>query len=148
MNIGDRIKSKRKEKRLTQKELSDLVNVSAQVISNWERDYTHPDYDDVARLSEVLNCSSDYLLGRTDKKESGVSYTAPLTKKDEQDIAKRLEQIKSDIEHTDGLAFDGEPLSKEAQESFLEAMEYVVRTTKKINKKYTPKKYRKENKDE
>lgn len=45
--------------------------------------------------------------------------------------------------HAEGLAFDDEPFSKEAQESFSKSMEYIVRTTKKINKKYTPKKYRK-----
>ena len=36
MNIGERIKAKRKQSKLTQTELGKLVNVSSQVISNWE----------------------------------------------------------------------------------------------------------------
>lgn len=35
-------------------------------------------------------------------------------------------------------------MSEEAIESFLEAMEYAVRQTQRINKKYIPKKYRKD----
>lgn len=65
IKIGERIKEQRKGKGWTQKHLATLVNVSPQVISNWERDYTSPDHDDIARLSEVLEVSSDYLLGKT-----------------------------------------------------------------------------------
>lgn len=62
--------------------------------------------------------------------------------KDDKDIAKRMEQIKKDLTSEDGLMFNGEPMSEEAIESFLEAMEYAVRQTQRINKKYIPKKYR------
>lgn len=81
-------------------------------------------------------------------KQNDGNSRSELTPKDEKDIAKRMEQIKNDLEHTDGLAFDGEPLSDEAKDSFLEAMEFIVRQTKKINKKYIPKKYRKGDDDE
>lgn len=65
-----------------------------------------------------------------------------LTQKDEKDIAKRLEQFREEIENSDGLAFSGEPLSDEAKESLIESMEHIFRQTQRINKKYTPKKYR------
>lgn len=64
--------------------------------------------------------------------------------KDEKDIAKRLEEIQKELENSDGLAFYGDPLSDEAKDSFLDAMDFILHQTKKINKKYTPKKYRKE----
>lgn len=66
MSIDIKIRELRKKKGLTQKELAEKVNVSAQVVSNWERKYTHPDHEDVLRLAKALDCSSDYLLGRTD----------------------------------------------------------------------------------
>ncbi|KZN99393.1 helix-turn-helix domain-containing protein [Pseudobacillus badius] len=66
MAINNRIRELRKKSGLTQKELADKVNVSPQVISNWERRYTNPDYDDVKKLAEIFDCSSDYLLGRSD----------------------------------------------------------------------------------
>lgn len=66
MTIGDRIKELRKEKRLTQRELADKINVSSQVISNWERTYSTPDAEDVKRLADALGTSVDYIIGRVD----------------------------------------------------------------------------------
>lgn len=60
--------------------------------------------------------------------------------KQEKDIAKRLKDFKEEIENSDGLAFDGEPMSEEAKESLIESMEHIFRQTQRINKKYTPKK--------
>lgn len=65
MSTGERIKSSRKRKGLTQKELAKRVNVSPQVISNWEREYTTPDSDDVAKVADVLDVSTEFLLCRT-----------------------------------------------------------------------------------
>jgi len=77
MGIGDRIKLKRKENKITQSELGKKVNASPQVVSNWERGYTDPNYDDVARLAEALNCSADYLLGKTNNSNK-VNKTEPI----------------------------------------------------------------------
>lgn len=73
------------------------------------------------------------------------TYTYDLTEKDKKDIAKRMEKIKKDLSSDGGLSFYGEPLSEEAKESLLEAMEYAVKTAQKLNKKYIPKKYRDKN---
>lgn len=146
MGIGNRIKEKRIEKRFKQTELAKLVNVSSQVISNWERGYTDPSHDDVARLADALECSTDYLLGRTDKVDSDRSSEATkLTDKDEKDIAKRMRVIREDLESGgdgDGLSFMGEPLSVEAKESLLEALEHAERIATLANKKFIPKKHR------
>lgn len=60
----------------------------------------------------------------------------------EKDVAKRLETFREELEHSDGLAFDGEPMSEEAKDSLIESMELLFRQTQRINKKFTPKKYR------
>lgn len=65
MHDWERIKNLRKNKGLTQKELGDRVNKSAQVISNWERAYTPTiNYDALARLADILGTTGDYILGR------------------------------------------------------------------------------------
>lgn len=63
MSTGAIIKKVRKQRNMTQKLLAEKVQVSPQVISNWEREYTTPDSDDIRRLAEALDCSVDYLLG-------------------------------------------------------------------------------------
>lgn len=73
MSISERIKERRKKLHYTQKLLAEKVKVSPQVISNWERGYTEPGADDIAHLSKALECSGDYLLGRTDSPETDLS---------------------------------------------------------------------------
>jgi SOS regulatory protein LexA len=64
--IGNRIRELRKKSGYTQKDLAQRVNVSPQVVSNWEREYSYPDYDDVLQLSSIFDVSTDYILGNTD----------------------------------------------------------------------------------
>lgn len=66
MEIGNRIRDSRKRAGLTQKELAKKLNLSAQVVSNWERNYTNPIYEDISNLSNILNVSADYLVGKTE----------------------------------------------------------------------------------
>lgn len=73
MQFNERIKEQRQKLRYTQKELAEKVNVSPQVISNWERGYTDPSPEDIKKLSAVLLTSTDYLLGITDNPELTVN---------------------------------------------------------------------------
>ena len=67
-----------------------------------------------------------------------------LTEKDERDIARDLERIMSQLGSSGDLMFDGDPMSDEARESMLAAMELGLRAAKLKNKaRFTPKKHRK-----
>jgi len=134
---GKRLRRLRNDKKLTQTELGNIINVTKVSISDYESGDRTPDTDNLRRLADFFGVTSDYLLGRTDSPD--------LTAKDEKDIAKQMEKIKDDLINGDGLNFSGEPMSQEAKESLIDAMEYAVRQTKRINKKYIPKKYREEN---
>lgn len=101
-----------------------------------------PSADTLKQLAKAY----DYPVNELLKKAGYLSSENSLSDKDEVDIAKRMDQIRRDLSREDGLLFNGEPMSEEAVESFLEAMEYAVRQTQRINKKYIPKKYR-ENKE-
>lgn len=89
MNIGERIKAKRKQSKLTQTELGKLVNVSSQVISNWEREYSDPNHDDVARLAVELDCSTEYLHG---------IYKGNLSSKDALVVAQEINLTSKELE--------------------------------------------------
>lgn len=104
-------------------------------IRKWDKAY--PSADRLKKVADRFNVSTDFLLGRTSQMYS--------TSKDEKDIEKRMEEIKRDLKDSQGLMFSGEPMSEEAVDSLLDAMEYIVRQTKIINKKYIPKKHRKDN---
>ncbi|ABZ83296.1 helix-turn-helix domain protein [Heliomicrobium modesticaldum Ice1] len=65
-SIGNRIKHLRKQRGLTQPQLAKLLNVSPQVISNWERGYTPTIApESIDKLASILETTSDFLLGRS-----------------------------------------------------------------------------------
>lgn len=63
--IGDKIKELRKELDLTQEELASKLSLSRQCISRWENNSNEPSINDIKNLCEILNTTSDYLLGLT-----------------------------------------------------------------------------------
>lgn len=68
MSLGKRISTLRAEKRLSQGDLAEKLEVSRQSVSKWETDSSVPDLDKLVKLSEVFGVSLDELvLG--DKKE-------------------------------------------------------------------------------
>ncbi|SDJ00353.1 helix-turn-helix domain-containing protein [Salimicrobium halophilum] len=64
--LDERIKQLRKENKYTQQGLADEIEVTSQVVSNWERAYTFPDVNDLRKLAAALHTTSDYLLGLSD----------------------------------------------------------------------------------
>lgn len=142
----------RKERGMTMKALGEKVGVSESAISQYETGKREADFETLLKLSEILECSVDYLLrGDAENNFSSLESTRPLpsanglTEKDKRDIAKDLEQMMSSLENGSGLMFDGDPLSDEAKASIMSAMQLGLEAAKAKNKeRFTPKKYRKE----
>lgn len=84
MTVGKRIREIRKKFNLTQSEFAKKVNVSSQVISNWEREYTKPNSEDIQRIASTLDINTEYLYGRTnDPSPSEKSLDVPFDSLDE-----------------------------------------------------------------
>ena len=62
IEIGKYIKSKRIEMHLTQKDLSEKLNISFQAVSKWETGTTLPDTSILLSLSDVLEVTVDQIL--------------------------------------------------------------------------------------
>jgi transcriptional regulator with XRE-family HTH domain len=155
--IGERLKKLRGKR--SQEEIAEQIGISRARLSHYETGRSEPDSDTLKKLADFYRVTTDFLISGVDKSIEQVHIKTPvddekyaqqngqairLSQKDEKDIAKRLEEFKKDLSKQDGLLFSGEPMSEEAKESLLEAMEYAFRQTQRINKKYIPKKYRNE----
>ena len=95
--IGQRIRDLRKQKRMSQTELAKSAGVSQTTVTAWETGKAEPSSSAVARLADIFNVTTDYLLGRPNKQE---------TKKD-------------DVELSDDdviMTWGGKPLSDEDRE--------------------------------
>lgn len=62
MDLQTKLTSLRKQKRLTQLDLAEKLNVSRQAISRWEVGAAVPSTDNLKVLSELYEVSVDYLL--------------------------------------------------------------------------------------
>ena len=68
MSFGDNLKKIRQDCNLTQEELAKKINTSRSNIVNYEKIKNIPSLDVLNKLSEILDCSIDYLLGKTDER--------------------------------------------------------------------------------
>ena len=60
--IGKRIAELRKSKNITQMALADMMGISFQAVSNWERGESMPDISKLGELSEIFGVSIDDIL--------------------------------------------------------------------------------------
>lgn len=63
MTLGEKIKSARKAKGFTQRQLADMVNAKHNSVSDWESNKSKPDMDTVELLCGALDLTPTYLVG-------------------------------------------------------------------------------------
>ncbi len=69
MNFATRLKELREENNLLQKELADKIGVKRGTVASWESG-RNPERNAIEKLANLFNCSVDYLLGRSDTRET------------------------------------------------------------------------------
>ena len=60
------IKTTSTKKRLTQQEIADLVHVNRVTYTNWEKGKREPNFENLIKLADTLNTTTDFLLGKSD----------------------------------------------------------------------------------
>lgn len=60
------LKKIREAKNLTQQKIADMLNIQRPTYTRYENGEREPDFETVLKLSEILEVSVDYLLGKTD----------------------------------------------------------------------------------
>ena len=94
--LGQFIAELRKEKGLTQRELSEMLQVSDKTISHWERDESSPDISILPELSAIFGITVDELL----KKEKNPSYTVNVINSQSENSMKESEISEKPQEET------------------------------------------------
>ena len=61
-NLGERLYELRKDKKLSQEEVAEKLNVTRQTISKWETDQSMPDFDKVVPLCELYGITPNELF--------------------------------------------------------------------------------------
>ena len=73
--IGNQIKKLRMERNMTQKQLADLLFVSAQAVSRWENEEVEPSVSTITEMAKIFGVSTDVIFGVSD--ETAAAEPAP-----------------------------------------------------------------------
>lgn len=71
--MGEKLKSLRIEKKLTQKQVADRIGLAISAVSFYESGTRYPSYDVLVKLARIFHVSTDYLLGMTDTRNVDVT---------------------------------------------------------------------------
>ncbi|AMO56272.1 helix-turn-helix transcriptional regulator [Endozoicomonas montiporae] len=61
MNLTTRILRARKEKRLSQQALADLIGVSRSALAQWETEMSSPSLENLRKMAEILEISFEWV---------------------------------------------------------------------------------------
>lgn len=141
--FSKRLKTLRKDKRLTQKQLGELLFIDDTSISKYENEKAMPENELLQRIADFFGVSVDYLLGR-DENPNTTSSPETLSKKEKLDIEKEALQMIENIDKAKVVEFCGNPADDEDKEFLRLAYEKFLSDVRVYNKmKYTPKKFKK-----
>lgn len=78
VEFKDRLKSLRKEKKMTQANLAKYLNYGYTAIANYESGRNQPSIYGLIKMAEIFDVSLDYLLGISDIREPNRNHPQQL----------------------------------------------------------------------
>ncbi|HBL0706800.1 helix-turn-helix domain-containing protein [Klebsiella oxytoca] len=86
LTIGERIRSRRKDLKFTQRTLAKALKISHVSVSQWERDDSEPSGKNLFALSKVLQCSPTWIMYGDEEVSPGapVEQTPPLDERQQE----------------------------------------------------------------
>ena len=125
MTFGEKVRSLRKEKKMSQQELASMVGVSYRTIRSWEVEGRFPKQNVLyQKLADALQCDVSYLMSEDE---------AFITDRGARQAQQILEQA--------AAMFAGGSLTDEDKIAFMDEIQSLYLDSKRRAKKFTPKKY-------
>ena len=78
MTFGNILKKLRQDNNLTQDELAKKIDTSRSNIANYENGKNMPSVDILEKLAKLFDCTTDYLLGKSDIRNPEKAQDDPL----------------------------------------------------------------------
>lgn len=98
MTIGERIVFLREERGISQKELASSLHITAATLSRYENDIYQPKVEFICEMCQILNTTSDFLLGfsmQYNPTSDDTSHNLPLLA-DEKKILTQYRKLSSE----------------------------------------------------
>jgi transcriptional regulator with XRE-family HTH domain len=114
VELGRRMRARRKELDITQEQVANACLITKSTVSRYEKVVIeHPHRPTVEAIANVLHVQPDWLYAQT---EDAAQPPA-------QDLRRIIADAKARLMTQEGLMFDGEPVSAEALQSILDALD-------------------------
>ena len=68
IKFAERLRELRRERHVTQSNMADFLGIKLRSYQNYEGGDRRPDYEGLASLADYFGVTTDYLLGRSDKR--------------------------------------------------------------------------------
>lgn len=107
---AERIKSLRKQKKLTQSELAEIIKASRMAIANYETDRNTPSFAMLSLIADALDTTVDYLQGNTDNVLK-TAHNAPDSGNDKKHVELSDDELI--------MSFEGKELSEDYKQAII-----------------------------
>lgn len=98
--LGELLAELRLDRKMTQRQLSDILHVSVGTISNYEKSVHFPDIEKLSSLADFFDVTTDYLLGRCENSLSPDIFSeAVIEGKTVGDFIRTIQQLPTDRKH-------------------------------------------------
>ena len=132
MTFGEKVKTLRKTKDMSQAQMAQGIGVSLRTVGGWEKEGRYPKQHELyQKLADTLGCDVSYLMTEEE------SFITEATEQYGSRGAKQAQQI---LEQAAAM-FAGGELSDEDKTAFMDEIQMLYLDSKRRAKKFTPKKY-------
>lgn len=87
MTFGEKLQEVRRNNNISQERLAEMLNVSRQSVSKWERDHGYPEIDKLIYMCDIFNVSLDELLRENKSQKSQAPYPQEAEMSDRRPIS-------------------------------------------------------------
>lgn len=101
------LKQLRKQHKLSQQKLADILHISQQSIYKYENGITTPDLETLIRMADFFNTSIDYLIGYTDISHKIEPVKEEMLNSDEMSMIKVYRKLSSRHKEIIKIVIDG-----------------------------------------
>lgn len=132
MTFGEKVKTLRTTKKMSQAQLAQELSVALRTVSGWENQNRYPKKRELYQnLADILGCDISYLMSEEE------SFITEASEQYGSIGAKQAQQI---LEQAAAM-FAGGELSDEDKTAFMDEIQMLYLDSKQRAKKFTPKKY-------
>lgn len=132
MTFGEKVKTLRTTKKMSQAQLAQELGVALRTVSGWENQNRYPKKRELYQnLADILGCDISFLMSEEE------SFITEVSEQYGSRGAKQAQQI---LEQAAAM-FAGGELSDEDKTAFMDEIQMLYLDSKQRAKKFTPKKY-------